>query len=182
MSGFTSIKVDSEFAEQVRQDAAAAHRSIAGQLMYWAKIGKAFDEAVPVAKARLAAAVEGTLDADTFSPQEVSEFEALLSGESKELAEIEAGQGDYSYPKVVLYEVLRDLVTKLVAFRSEDIASEEARPIPNAAVIARLDDEVFELRRELSQVQVDDLGAIVSLIQRYQLEIEQREANAVKHV
>lgn len=40
MSVSTSIRIDQELYEQAKQDALVEHRSIAGQVEYWARIGR----------------------------------------------------------------------------------------------------------------------------------------------
>lgn len=41
MSTSTSIRIDQNLYEQARSQALAEHRTIAGQVEYWAKIGRA---------------------------------------------------------------------------------------------------------------------------------------------
>lgn len=41
MSATTSIRIDQELYEQAKQDALAEHRSIAGQVEFWARVGRA---------------------------------------------------------------------------------------------------------------------------------------------
>ncbi len=41
MSGTTSIRIDQTLYDQAKADAASEHRSIAGQIEYWARIGRA---------------------------------------------------------------------------------------------------------------------------------------------
>jgi hypothetical protein len=41
MSASTSIRIDHTLYEKARQEAKAEHRTIAGQVEYWAKIGRA---------------------------------------------------------------------------------------------------------------------------------------------
>lgn len=41
MSTTTSIRIDQSLYEQAKTDAAAEHRTIAGQVEYWAKLGRA---------------------------------------------------------------------------------------------------------------------------------------------
>ena len=40
MSATTSIRIDQTLYEQAKVDAAAEHRTIAGQVEFWAKIGR----------------------------------------------------------------------------------------------------------------------------------------------
>ncbi len=41
MATTTSIRIDQALYDQAKADAAAEHRTIAGQVEYWAKIGRA---------------------------------------------------------------------------------------------------------------------------------------------
>ena len=41
MSATTSIRIDQALYDQAKADAAAEHRTIAGQVEFWAKIGRA---------------------------------------------------------------------------------------------------------------------------------------------
>ena len=41
MSGSTSIRIDQKLYELAKQDAAVEHRSIAGQIEFWARVGRA---------------------------------------------------------------------------------------------------------------------------------------------
>jgi hypothetical protein len=41
MAVSTSIRIDQEFYEQAKQDATLEHRSIAGQIEFWARVGRA---------------------------------------------------------------------------------------------------------------------------------------------
>ena len=41
MSATTSIRIDHRLYEQAKADAAAEHRTIAGQVEFWAKVGRA---------------------------------------------------------------------------------------------------------------------------------------------
>ncbi len=41
MSATTSIRIDQSLYEQAKADAAAEHRTIAGQVEFWAKVGRA---------------------------------------------------------------------------------------------------------------------------------------------
>lgn len=40
MSGSTSIRINQDLYEQARQDASAEHRTIAGQIEFWARVGR----------------------------------------------------------------------------------------------------------------------------------------------
>jgi hypothetical protein len=41
MSASTSIRINQDLYEQARQDASAEHRTIAGQIEFWARVGRA---------------------------------------------------------------------------------------------------------------------------------------------
>lgn len=41
MAASTSIRIDQELYEQAKQDATLEHRSIAGQIEFWARVGRA---------------------------------------------------------------------------------------------------------------------------------------------
>ncbi len=41
MAGSTSIRINQELYEQAKQDATVEHRSIAGQIEFWARVGRA---------------------------------------------------------------------------------------------------------------------------------------------
>jgi hypothetical protein len=41
MAGTTSIRINQELYEQAKQDAAIEHRSISGQVEFWARLGRA---------------------------------------------------------------------------------------------------------------------------------------------
>ncbi len=41
MSASTSIRINQDLYEQAKQDAALEHRSIAGQIEFWARVGRA---------------------------------------------------------------------------------------------------------------------------------------------
>jgi len=41
MSVSTSIRINQDLYEQAKQDAALEHRSIAGQIEFWARVGRA---------------------------------------------------------------------------------------------------------------------------------------------
>lgn len=78
MSANTSIKVQSEFAELVRNAASRSHRSLAGQLEYWARIGIAV-ERLPATRKRIDDAVNGTLDAATLTEEDLAFFEEAMA-------------------------------------------------------------------------------------------------------
>jgi len=69
----TSIRIDQMLYEQAKADAAAEHRTIAGQVEYWAKLGRAAldnpDLPVSFIAESLAAMAEPREDATPFVPR-----------------------------------------------------------------------------------------------------------------
>jgi len=62
MSGFSSVKLSADFVEEARSEARQLHRSVAGQIEYWARLGRAAEAVMPIAKVREALASGIALD------------------------------------------------------------------------------------------------------------------------
>jgi hypothetical protein len=56
MAGFSSVKLSAEFVDEARSEARQLHRSVAGQIEYWARLGRAAEAVMPIAKVREALA------------------------------------------------------------------------------------------------------------------------------
>jgi hypothetical protein len=73
MTTSTSIRIDQTLYNQAKRDAAAEHRTIAGQVEYWAKIGRAAldnpDLPVSFVAESLASMAEPREDATPFVPR-----------------------------------------------------------------------------------------------------------------
>lgn len=73
MTTSTSIRIDQTLYNQAKLDAAAEHRTIAGQVEYWAKIGRAAldnpDLPVSFIAESLASMAEPREDATPFVPR-----------------------------------------------------------------------------------------------------------------
>ena len=73
MTSSTSIRIEQKLYEQARSEAAAEHRTIAGQVEYWAKVGRAAldnpDLPVSFIAESLAAMAEPREDATPFGPR-----------------------------------------------------------------------------------------------------------------
>jgi hypothetical protein len=73
MAGSTSIRINQELYEQARQDAAIEHRSIAGQIEFWARVGRAAldnpDLPVSFIAESLASLSEPRADTQAFVPR-----------------------------------------------------------------------------------------------------------------
>ncbi|MDB5543755.1 MAG: ParD-like antitoxin of type bacterial toxin-antitoxin system, partial [Hyphomicrobiales bacterium] len=52
MAGFSSVKLSAEFVDEARSEARQLHRSVAGQIEYWARLGRAAEAVMPIAKVR----------------------------------------------------------------------------------------------------------------------------------
>lgn len=73
MTTSTSIRIDHDLYEAARKEALAEHRSIAGQVEYWAKVGRAAldnpDLPVSFIAESLASLAEPREDATPFVPR-----------------------------------------------------------------------------------------------------------------
>src|SRR3954447_2651333 len=56
MASFASVKLSAEFVDEARSEARTLHRSVAGQIEYWARLGRAAEAVMPIAKVREALA------------------------------------------------------------------------------------------------------------------------------
>jgi hypothetical protein len=73
MTTSTSIRIDQSLYDQAKSEAAAEHRSIAGQVEYWAKVGRAAldnpDLPVSFVAESLASLAEPREEATPFIPR-----------------------------------------------------------------------------------------------------------------
>ncbi len=73
MTTSTSIRIDQKLYEQARSEALVEHRTIAGQVEYWAKVGRAAldnpDLPVSFIAESLASMAEPRADATPFVPR-----------------------------------------------------------------------------------------------------------------
>lgn len=73
MSATTSIRIDKTLYDQAKADAVAEHRTIAGQVEFWAKVGRAAldnpDLPVSFIAESLASMAEPREQATTFVPR-----------------------------------------------------------------------------------------------------------------
>lgn len=73
MTTSTSIRIDQRLYDQARAEAAAEHRTIAGQVEYWAKVGRAAldnpDLPVSFIAESLASMAEPRAEATAFVPR-----------------------------------------------------------------------------------------------------------------
>lgn len=77
MTTTTSIRIEQKLYEQAKADAAAEHRTISGQVEYWAKVGRAAldnpDLPVSFIVESLASLAEPREDATPFVPRSRAE-------------------------------------------------------------------------------------------------------------
>ena len=73
MTASTSIRIDQTLYDQARNEAASEHRTIAGQVEYWAKVGRAAldnpDLPVSFVAESLASMAEPREEATAFVPR-----------------------------------------------------------------------------------------------------------------
>ena len=73
MSATTSIRIDQTLYDQAKADAVAEHRTISGQVEFWAKVGRAAldnpDLPVSFVAESLASLAEPRADATPFIPR-----------------------------------------------------------------------------------------------------------------
>ena len=73
MSGSTSIRINQELYEQAKQDAVTDHRTIAGQIEFWARVGRAAldnpDLPVSFVAESLASMAEPRSQSQPFAPR-----------------------------------------------------------------------------------------------------------------
>ncbi|MDP2792522.1 MAG: ParD-like family protein [Sulfurisoma sp.] len=73
MTTSTSIRIDQQFYDQARNEALAEHRTIAGQVEYWARVGRAAldnpDLPVSFVAETLASMAEPREEATAFVPR-----------------------------------------------------------------------------------------------------------------
>lgn len=73
MSATISVRIDQSLYNQAKADAAAEHRTIAGQIEFWAKVGRAAldnpDLPVSFVAESLASMAESREDATPFVPR-----------------------------------------------------------------------------------------------------------------
>ncbi len=75
MSTSTSIRIDQKLYDQARSEAVSEHRTIAGQIEYWAKVGRAAldnpDLPVSFVAESLASLAEPRSEATPFVPRSI---------------------------------------------------------------------------------------------------------------
>lgn len=73
----TSIRVSENLATRSRNESRLMHRSQAGQIEYWARIGRAIEHSGQFDYNRIARALQGELAVDELSLYEKPVFDAL---------------------------------------------------------------------------------------------------------
>lgn len=69
-SSYASVKLSSAFVDEVRQEASVVHRSVGAQVEYWARLGRAVENAPGFGIDRVRQALDGRLKLDDLSVEE----------------------------------------------------------------------------------------------------------------
>lgn len=69
-SSYASVKLSSAFIDEVRQEASVVHRSVGAQVEYWAKLGRAVENAPGFGIDRVRQALDGRLKLENLSAEE----------------------------------------------------------------------------------------------------------------
>ena len=73
-SNFSTVKLNSHFVDEARREAELFHRSIAGQIEHWAKLGRAIENARGFSIERVRSALAGDLKIEDLSGDEQDAF------------------------------------------------------------------------------------------------------------
>lgn len=79
MAALATIKVNAELVEAARVESKIFHRSIAGQMEHWARLGRVVETGPGYTLDRARAALIGEFDADQLSPDEELLFADLFT-------------------------------------------------------------------------------------------------------
>lgn len=77
---FSTVKLSSLLVDEARQEAELLHRSIAGQIEHWVRLGRAVENAEGFSIARVRQALAGELKLETLADDEQDAFFAGLGG------------------------------------------------------------------------------------------------------
>jgi hypothetical protein len=73
-SNFSTVKLNSHLVDEARREAELFHRSIAGQIEHWAKLGRAIENAKGFSIERVRTALAGELKIEDLSGEEQDAF------------------------------------------------------------------------------------------------------------
>ena len=73
--------------------------------------------------------------------------------------------GTYTYRQTVKYEVARDLLNGHIATITDQIAAEEAKPIPDVALIDQLEELMATVGGSISELDVTDEAGLDAFIE-----------------
>jgi hypothetical protein len=97
ISNYASVKLSSEFVDEARREAAVLHRSLGAQVEYWARLGRAIEQAPGFSVQKARDALEGRLKLDGLGAAEqdvvLEEFGAAFDEPSPELRDHYAALG-----------------------------------------------------------------------------------------
>jgi hypothetical protein len=68
MTQFASVKLTAEFVDEVRKEIDVSHRSLASQVEYWAKLGRAIEKSEGFSMQRVHEALGGRLKIEALPP------------------------------------------------------------------------------------------------------------------
>ncbi|MDB5423774.1 MAG: hypothetical protein JWQ29_1190 [Phenylobacterium sp.] len=71
-SNYASVKLSGDFVDQVRKEAEVVHRSVGAQVEYWARLGRAVENAPGVGIEKVRQALEGRFTLDGLSQAELN--------------------------------------------------------------------------------------------------------------
>jgi hypothetical protein len=77
---FSTVKLPSQLVDEARREAELLHRSIAGQIEHWARLGRAIENAEGFSLDRVRRALAGELKIEDLADQEQDAFFADLGG------------------------------------------------------------------------------------------------------
>jgi hypothetical protein len=89
---FSTVKLSSQLVDEARREAELLHRSIAGQIEHWARLGRAVENTEGFSLDRVRRALAGELKIETLGDDEQDAFFADLGGAFEAPSpELEAG-------------------------------------------------------------------------------------------
>ena len=87
-----------------------------------------------------------------------------------------SAQAEWTQEQAVQYEVAREAITALIAFRSQWVFDEEGRPSPDHVAIERWNAESAALAAELKGLDVRDHERVARICREYGPEIQRLDA------
>jgi len=85
-------------------------------------------------------------------------------------------QNEYTYEQILNYEVASELCNTRIAQCSARIGEEEAKAVPDEALIEQVRQDLFAISNERSAVRLTDDAAVDAWIKHSQVELKQQKA------